>query len=152
MAFPVSAVMHIALLKTEMGTESEANQQASESNLRGFPSFCDIYRSFLHDLGDLSTRTAEILRKSYKKVLEAVGPKVGGKPSNHTVVWAFFIFTFFLVFASLAVRFPTHNVKIAFVTVSSTMICALCVLMGRDFVTAPEGQTPSHLNSPPKLA
>lgn len=69
-------------------------------------------------------------------VLQAVGPKVGGKPDSHTVVWALFAFLFFLLFASLAVRFPIYGIKVAFITISSLLICALSVVVWRDFATA----------------
>ena len=71
-------------------------------------------------------------KNAYKKTKAAVGPKHNGKPSSHIVVWTLFTFMVFLVIASLAVKFPKHWLKVAFVSVSSIASFALTIFVWRD--------------------
>lgn len=71
-------------------------------------------------------------KNAYEKIKAAVGPKHDGKPSSHTVVWTLFTFLAFLVFASLAVKFPKYRVKVAFFSVNSIVSFALTIFVGRD--------------------
>lgn len=123
-------------LNLKMGDELEANRQPRVPARRIIALLSRTYHSALCELQTISENGATLLLKMYKMVLQAVGPKAGGKPDSHTVVWALFAFLFFLLFASLAVRFPIYSVKVAFVTISSLLICALSVVVWRDFATA----------------
>ena len=87
---------------------------------------------------------AELIKRLYAKLLEAVGPQTPGKPSNHTVVWTLFAFVVFLIFASLAVRFPIHVVRVAFTSMSSMIICGLFILVWRDFAAPIVGKSSRH--------
>ena len=71
-------------------------------------------------------------KNAYKKIKAAVGPKHDGKPSSHTVVWTLFTFMVFLIFASLAVKFPKHRVKVAFVSINSIVSFVLTIFVWRD--------------------
>lgn len=126
--------------ESRMSNELEANRQTRKPTWRVSARFCHTYHSALHGLQNLHGHAAILLKKLYNKALGAVGPKPGGKPSNHTVVWALFAFMFFLVFASLSARFPTYEVKTVFVTISSIVICALSILVWRDFTAVSESK------------
>lgn len=59
----------------------------------------------------------------YRMMLQAVGPKVGGKPDRDTVVWALFAFLLFLVLVSLAVRFPVYCCTVSKSLLSRSALC-----------------------------
>ena len=134
----------------KMGNESAANGQTRKLAGRISSLLCATYRSILSDIQKPYENATRFLQKMYKKILQAVGPQVGGKPSNHVVVWALFAFMFFLAFASLAVRFPAYKVKVAFITTTSVIICTLSLLLWKDFATASNGEfPPSSLRAQP---
>ena len=130
-----------------MVNELEANQQVRKPAWRIPAILSRTYRSVICKFKKPYRQAADLLLKMYDMALQAVGPKAGGMPSNHTVVWALFAFMFFLVFASLAVRFPTYKVKAAFLAISSLLICALSILVWTDFATVSEGEIPHWLRA-----
>lgn len=105
-----------------LGQKIEANRPPRKPGWHIIAPINRTRHSALCGLQNFYAIAKSLLFKVYKKLLQAVGPKVGGVPSSHTVVWALFGFLCFLVFISLAVRFPTCNVRIAFVTVSAINI------------------------------
>ena len=106
----------------------------------------DLYRSVFTGISKPLGSFTTLLQKMYGKVLHAVGPQPTVKPSNHTVVWALFAFMFFLVSISLAVRFPTCNVKDTFITTASVIICIVSSLVWRDLVTVSDRKyMPLHI-------
>ena len=120
----------------KMNSELEARRQARET-ARLWSSFFDsLHRSVFIGVSRIYGTFTKLLQKMYEKVLQAVGPQPAVKPSNHTVVWALFAFMFYLAFTSIAVRFPTCKVKVAFITTTSVIIFALSFLLWRDFMTA----------------
>lgn len=117
-----------------MGDEKEASYRSRESAWLSFAAHIDhLYRSLLLHLQQSYNFITELWQGMYHKLLDTVGPKTAGKPSSHTIVWTLFAFMFFLVFASLAVKYPTPKFKIAFILINSTVICALSLLIWRDF-------------------
>lgn len=133
-------------LESKMGNELEVNRQPRKPTRRVSALLCLTYHSALHGLQNLHKHAAFLpLKKIYDKALRVVEQKDGGRPSNYTVIWALFAFMFFLVFASLAARFPTYKVKNAFVTISSIVICALSILVWRDFMAASESKITPHV-------
>lgn len=117
-----------------MGNEPEASRAPHESVLRRFAAyFVHFYNSLLSRLQRFYNLITGLWQSVYHKLLEIVGPEHSGKPSSHTVVWTLFAFMIFLVFGSLAVKFPTHKVKNALVSINSIIVCALSVSVWRDF-------------------
>lgn len=125
--------------------EMEANRQPRESSWHIIAPINRTCQSALCGLQNFYAKAKSLLSEVYQKLLQAVGPKVGGVPSSHTVVWALFGFLCFLVFISLAVRFPTCNVRIAFVTFSTINICAVSTLVWKDCVAASAGKATLRL-------
>lgn len=102
--------------------------------LRRFTAYyVHLYDSLLPQLQRFYNLITGLWQSVYHKLLEIVGPEHSGKPSSHTVVWTLIAFMIFLVFGSLAVKFPTHEVRIALVSVNSIIICALSISVLRDF-------------------
>ena len=117
-----------------MGTRRGASRQACETALRVSANyFIHLFHSLLPRLQKLYKSSKDLFQSLYHKLLKTVGPEHDGKPSGHTVVWTLFAFMFFLVFASLAVKFPTCKLKIAFVSVNTVIVSALSILVWLDF-------------------
>ena len=116
-----------------MGSGQETSWQLRQSALRDFATFfVRLYHSLLLQLQNTYSLTKGLWESAYDKILATVGPKHGGKPGSHIVVWTLFTFMMFLVFAGLAVKFPQHQVKVAFVSVNSIVTCALSIFVWRD--------------------
>lgn len=116
-----------------MDNHQETSWLRRQSALRDFAtSFIHLYHSLLVQLQKIYSLTTGLCERIYRKILAAVGPKHGGKPSSHIVVWTLFTFVTFLVFISLAVQFPRYQVMVAFVSISSIVTCTLSVFVWRD--------------------
>ena len=133
-----NSILQGAQSASKTGNDSHTNQEPRQLTLR----------RFMLGLGNLMSRLCAntkmgfhwsntIIMDMYRSLLHCVGPQSKDnptKPSSHTVVWTLFAFIFYLVFASLAVKFPTYKVKIAFISVTSLILAALACLIWRDLM------------------
>ena len=127
-----------AISTSEAGNKFVADQRPREPTLRRLvPNLGKTASSTLTMIQAFHHRILNHVQTLYGRMLRSVGPQsedAPTRPSSHTVVWSLFAFIVFLIFASFAVRFPCHRMRLAFVLVSSFVICANTCLAFRDFL------------------
>jgi hypothetical protein len=97
-----------------------------------------LWSRYCPNLLKILRQIGECCKETWKILVDSVGPVEDNKPTRphpQTVVWSLLVFLGFLVLASLAVRFPTSNVRLVLVVVSSGILGGLTLAILKDLCT-----------------